>query len=291
MRFPVILLGLLAVLPAADPPCLGAWQNIALPGDQMAFQTDRLVSPDGCIPARYPDPGTVRLGWRGEQRLGLTVSGDTLVAQQIGKPPATFRRLSVLPKELQVSPMAFPSPAPIPADQLRILKRECADRLVKDQAIRTGKKVAGADRVDADNTAWLKAQIARFGWLDAGRCGSEVASDAFLFVQHSGDMPLMLAALPCIEADLKAGTGDPQDFALLYDRVQINSAHRQRYGTQIGKTDGGPAVYPLEDRARVDSLRAQIRLGSLSSYLAMINRAYGLRGKAIAFMDDLPPAP
>lgn len=288
-----LLFGLFALglLSAADPPpCLGAWQNTTEADNQIAFEPDRMITAEGCLPARYPDAVSVRLGWRGESRQGVTVTGDTLVLTQEGK-TFTFRRLPALPQALQLTPMVFPPAAPIPADQLAGLKKECAVRLEKDQAVRNGKQQNPSGAVDADNTAWLKAQIARFGWLDSTRCGKEVAGAAFLIVQHSGDMPLMQAALPCIEADLKATKGDPQAYALLYDRVQIFAARRQRYGTQIGDYQGRPAILPLEDRAKVDALRAKIRLFPMKNYLAMLAQAYRQSPASFVYMDDLPPLP
>ena len=58
--------------------------------------------------------------------------------------------------------------------------------------------------VDADNTAWLREQMRELGWIDASRFGPDASFAAFLIVQHSQDLPLMLAALPEIEADVRA---------------------------------------------------------------------------------------
>ena len=289
----MLLLILATLASAADPPCLGIWQNVADAGDQMAFEADRCINLDkGALQhffARYPDAGTVRLGWLGEARLHVTVQGDRLELRQEGTPPTTYKRLPAMPDSLRIAPFPIPAAKPIAAAALAALQQECRTRRARDQA---GRGVGGmtADQAahDRDNTDWLKRQCATYGWLDAARCGKDAAVTAFLIVQHSGDMPLMLAALPCIEADVVAGTGDPQDYAMLFDRTQLNLGRRQRFGSQIGQAGGRPAVFPIEDRTGVEARRAKIRLFPLAQYLAMYAK---MSGQAAIFMDDLPLAP
>ena len=57
------------------------------------------------------------------------------------------------------------------------------------------------------------------GWIDAGRFGSAASKAACVIVQHSGDVSMMMAALPEIEKDVKARQLDGQAFALLNDRL------------------------------------------------------------------------
>ena len=106
-------------------------------------------------------------------------------------------------------------------------------------------------KVDAENTRYVKSLVATLGWIDAERFGREAANAAFLIVQHSGDLRLMMAALPEIKKDLKAKRVDPQDYALLFDRIQTSVGEKQRYGTQLGQNEKGELiVFPLEDRKR-----------------------------------------
>jgi len=138
--------------------------------------------------------------------------------------------------------------------------------------------------VDADNTAWLVKEVRELGWIDAQRFGRSASNTAFLIVQHSGDLPLMLAALPEIEKDLKSGVGDPQDFALLYDRLQLRLGNKQRYGTQIGMNEKGePIVLPLEDHAHVEKLRKDLGLFPLTQYLAIMKQQ---TGKEVTFGEE-----
>jgi len=149
----------------------------------------------------------------------------------------------------------------------------CADlaqRVKVDQAVRKDPARYGEmPRVDAENTAYVRGIVTDVGWIDAGRFGREAAEAAFLLVQHSGDLPLMLAALPCIEKDAKAGAVSGGNFALLYDRTQLMSGRKQRYGSQLREADDGALVVDrLEDPDRVDEFRASLGMEPLKDYVA-----------------------
>ena len=76
---------------------------------------------------------------------------------------------------------------------------------------------------------------------------------------------------PEIEKDVtKKRLPDGENYAALYDRVQMFLGHKQRYGTQI-VTDakGKHMVFSLEDRKKVDSWRRTLRLSTLAESLKM----------------------
>jgi hypothetical protein len=79
----------------------------------------------------------------------------------------------------------------------------------------------------------------------------------------------MMATLPMIERDVRAGRVSAQNFAFLYDRLQIMLGGKQRYGSQIIRSPSGEwVVSRLEDPLRVDERRKEIGLGPLRDYLA-----------------------
>jgi hypothetical protein len=176
---------------------------------------------------------------------------------------------------------ASPSPPPEPEafrlgtrhslapDEVTAIQAELERRRVLDQAVRTDPR--RRDRmatVDADNTAYLRRIVADIGWIDAERFGPAAAGAAFLLVQHSGDLPLMSAALPEIEKRVRPGSADAQSFALLYDRTQLMRGGKQRYGTQVREMETGELVVSrLEDPDRVDERRAALGLMPLRQYL------------------------
>jgi hypothetical protein len=158
--------------------------------------------------------------------------------------------------------------------ELATIQSELARKRDLDQAVRKDRRRRDEmARVDADNTTYLKSVVTDVGWIDVERFGQAAANAAFLLVQHSGDMPLMMAALPEIERDVRAGKADAQNFALLYDRTQLMSGGKQRYGSQLRENeDGELVVYRLEDPDRVDALRRELGLTPLRDYLALFGR-------------------
>ncbi len=177
---------------------------------------------------------------------------------------------------------AFGTAAPVSTQDVAKIRSELRDREDSDQKARTGG--GNMDKVDRDNTEWLKSLTRKVGWIDATRFGSEAAMAAFLIVQHSDDDALMAAALPDIEKDVKAKRlPDGQAYALLYDRIQVYKGEKQRYGSQIGVLNGELVVLPLEDRKKVDAWREELGMPPLSEYLKMF-------GRKVRFIDDASAA-
>ena len=136
-------------------------------------------------------------------------------------------------------------------------------------------------KVDRENTAYLIKVIKEVGWIDAERFGALPSNNAFLIVQHSGDLSLMSAALPLIKKDVVAKKLDAQPYALLYDRLMVFSGGKQRYGTQLSQNEKGELLLGgLEDKARVEEFRKEIGLFPLSQYLKMFG------DKKVVFEED-----
>lgn len=172
------------------------------------------------------------------------------------------------PPDPEPEPLVPGTRRDLDAEELEAVRRELARRHEEDQAVRKNPvRREEMPEVDADNTAYLRGLVQDVGWIDAERFGRAAADAAFLIAQHGGDLQLMRAALPEIEKDVRAGRLDPQDFALLYDRIQIFGGGKQRYGTQIAEDDDGMVVWRLEDPDHVDERRAAIGLGPLADYL------------------------
>ena len=84
---------------------------------------------------------------------------------------------------------------------------------------------------------------------------------------------------------VRADGHDGQNFALLYDRLQLNLGENQRYGSQVGRDEKGEmVVLPLEDRAKVDQFRRELGMGPLAQYLAFFTRMNG--GKELKFLEE-----
>lgn len=181
------------------------------------------------------------------------------------------RRKNAPPPPPRIVPLTLGTRREVAADEVDKIRDELGRRRTVDQAVRRDRsRHPEMAEVDADNTAYIKEVVKDVGWIDVARFGQGAADAAFLLVQHSGDLPLMLAALPEIEKDVRAGKAHGQNFALLYDRTQLMSGGKQRYGTQVTENeDGKLVVRKLEDPDHVDARRKELGMRPLRAYLAL----------------------
>ena len=238
------------------------------------------------------DAAQITLKFQGRKvTLKYEVHGDELTLIQ-GSVRSTCRRLRTVPEELLLRPVRLGPSTPVPAERLGQIQSELAKRLQEDQRIRekfmdspagiSRQDVELMQKTDGDNTWYVKKLITELGWIDAGRFGREASTAAFMIVQHSGDLPLMLAALPEIEKDVRAGKADGQDFALLYDRTQLSLGNPQRYGSQIGQANGKMVILPVEDREKIDEYRKSMSMMPLADYLKL----FGVSIDKVEFLQD-----
>jgi len=212
-----------------------------------------------------------------DQVLSLTLPG--------GKTKA-YLKLDRTPAEVEVKPLTLGAVKGLPKARIQSVQEDLARRAKLDQQVRTdaGKRDKMA-KVDADNTESLVKLVQEVGWIDVERFGAPTSNNAFLIVQHSMHVPLMLAVLPRIEKDVMAKRLDVQPYALLYDRLQLMLGEKQRYGTQLGSNEKGElVVLPLVDRKRVEELRKEIGLFPLADYLKFFEKQNG--GRQVTFQDD-----
>jgi uncharacterized protein DUF6624 len=127
----------------------------------------------------------------------------------------------------------------------------------------TPEHAAEWERIDTDNTAFLKAVIAEYGWPGSDLIGHDGAIAAWLFCQHADRDPAFQAeCLPLLEAAARAGQARLCDWAYLEDRVRVAAGLPQRFGSQYGQD--GPR--DIEDPEHLDELRAQVGLEPHADY-------------------------
>lgn len=281
---------------AAQDSLLGAWVGVDDPSQAMLVEETRVARAAGDGPPSFmrrledTDGVLVIESSTNIRTLPYTLDGDRLEVTWFDGTIA-YRRVDETPEALVVAPLDIPPTSTrLDFDRIDALVDELARRRAEDQRVRQPGTSDTPDwtemiRVDRDNTAWLRETIADVGWIDAARFGRQAANGAFLIVQHSGDLELMVTALPAIEADVKAGLLDGGGFALLYDRLTLNLGGRQRYGSQLGSSAGDPTTYmlPMEDRSGVDARRAELGMSPLADYIAL----FEADGDEVAFFDDV----
>jgi hypothetical protein len=117
---------------------------------------------------------------------------------------------------------------------------------------------ARTDPIDNEQLAMVMGLRPMEGWFPISAFGPEAAEAAFHIVQH-GSLSAQKSVLPAMTAMAARGEVNRQEYAALYDRVQIRQGKPQRYGTQFDCVDHRPVPVPLEDPARVEALRASMK--------------------------------
>ncbi|MFZ6643137.1 DUF6624 domain-containing protein [Undibacterium sp. TC4M20W] len=114
---------------------------------------------------------------------------------------------------------------------------------------------------DKNNLARFKEIIKAIGWPSVDKVGAKASEGAFFIAQHAvTDWPLMEFALIHVEADYRAGKSTGNNYALMYDRINMLHGKPQKYGTQIVNNSDGCGVYQLEDAGKVDIYRQDVGL-------------------------------
>lgn len=131
--------------------------------------------------------------------------------------------------------------------------------------------------VNRRNAHLLDSVIAIHGWPSIPMVGYFGSQTAFLIVQHS-DLDRQLKYLPIVKALCDSGDVDSEDYAMMYDRVQVFQGKPQRYGTQltVDEKTGLHSFFPIEDEKNVNKRREEMGLGPIEDYAEY----FGIKYKA-----------
>lgn len=127
--------------------------------------------------------------------------------------------------------------------------------------------------IDCDNTAWLRAHVARSGWFDIPTYGAEADNAAWHLVQHADLTPdFQREMLPRLQA-LPKGHTDAKRIGYLHDRVARAQGKPQRYGTQ-GQCgpDGVWKPFDSEDPEHLDERRKSLGMESIAEHAKLVSR-------------------
>jgi hypothetical protein len=116
--------------------------------------------------------------------------------------------------------------------------------------------------IDEINEMSLKNILKSFRFKDLKKHDDKCYHNAWLIVQHSKDHHFQKRILK----DINKNT---EKYALLYDRVQINSGLSQKYGTQFdydNKT-GEVTLKPLQSLKKLNQYRKECGLEPIQDYL------------------------
>ncbi len=281
-----ILLQAVAAAENSPNPRIGCWQAEGNPGNAIRFTAIAWLSDEN---------GRLRGGKVVEWKEGAVVvicdgrkvefrcsaeNGNLSLKRDAEAPEVAFRAMAEVPRKLKIMPFRFAEAVEVKPERVKEVVDDFALRIKEDQAVRSDpRRCAEMEKVDRENTARIKELTAELGWLDVARFGDEAANAAFLIVQHSGDVPLMIAALSEMERDVNAGRTSGEGFALLYDRLHLDLGGKQRYGSQVGMGPDGPVLLPVEDLEKIEEWRRKAGLLPLAKYLALFEKVYGKKVK------------
>jgi hypothetical protein len=272
------LLAMSGIVTTQETPCAaqassprGAWESdgqktqVLFQGDEIIFRKNGTLSVAKIL-SREPCRLVVR--YQGLKALWSVAGGADGTLELKTDEALKLRPLAAVPPDLDINTSPFPKPGPVTPEEAKAIEKELLARVGKDQEVLKNPALKSKrEEVVKDNHAYLVNLTRKLGWIDVLRFGKDAASAAILLAKHSGDLLLLKAAMPIVEADVKEHGGPGEMFSVLYDELQIELGNKQRYGTQIDTDkEGRPFILPLEDLSKVDEFRKEIGILSFEQY-------------------------
>jgi len=130
---------------------------------------------------------------------------------------------------------------------------------------------------DSVNLLRVKNIIDTYGWLGKDEVGQQGATTIFLVIQHS-DSLTQVTYVPKMRVAVKKGKAQPENLALLEDRILTKQGKEQIYGSQVRRNEqtGKYEFFPIQDEAKVNKRRAAAGLQPLEEYAKFFGIEYVL---------------
>lgn len=170
--------------------------------------------------------------------------------------------------------------AMVKIDQVAALQKQGAYKDYSEEAWQNFK-----DSVFQTNQKTIERYFVKYGFLGFKEVGAESSHHFWLLVQHCDHDPkFQKRVLAKMDKEIQKKNAKPENYAYLFDRVQVNAGEKQKFGTQVtylAKTTGRavPKI-GLLDPANVDRLRANYNLPPLKKYLNDMTQLHFQMNKA-----------
>lgn len=158
------------------------------------------------------------------------------------------------------------------------LEKGLLEMEARDQALRAELATAGVlndgyhprmEELHRAHASRLRQIIAVFGWPGHTLVGENGARAAWRIAQHAiGEPDFMRQCRELIDAASQKHDLPRWQYAMIDDRIRVYEGRPQRYGTQMRDGPDGVEPHPLENVARVNSMRMQAGLPPLAQTLA-----------------------
>lgn len=128
--------------------------------------------------------------------------------------------------------------------------------------------------VDERNTAELKSLLTIYPWITVSKFGNASDENAWLLVQHADhDLPFQKSVLAILKKLYPIDETRPKNYAMLYDRVSVNSKQPfQRYGSQGTCKGNSWEPYPIEEFSGLDQRRAEMGMETFVKNKARLDK-------------------
>lgn len=136
---------------------------------------------------------------------------------------------------------------------------------------------AKRDSVGKENQSKIKKMYAQYGFLGFKQVGKENTTKFWISVQHADDdVAFQKEILKVLKKEIEKNNAHKNEYALLEDRVAINSNQKQRFGTQVTYNETGQAVPKngLTDSLHIEQLRAEYGLPTFKEYYNFMTTAH-----------------
>lgn len=130
-------------------------------------------------------------------------------------------------------------------------------------------------KADALNQKKAKVIINKYGFPGFDLVGEDGSNNFWAIVQHcDDDVKFQERVLFLLDKQVKRHNASASNYALLKDRVLINTSKKQLYGTQVRYNPATKTAKPLPiaDSANVDVRRKAVGLSTLNEYLKLFDR-------------------
>jgi hypothetical protein len=144
-----------------------------------------------------------------------------------------------------------------------------------DQAVRKGEHFDAAKMRETDMRTGqeVRAIFNESGVPTRSAVGPEGARQFVVMVQHQPP-DLRRLVLPKLRENVDRGEADPADYAMMFDRSQVDEGKLQRYGANFScQPDGTLAPSPIEDADHLDARRAEIGLLPMRLYAKLLRQS------------------
>ena len=128
---------------------------------------------------------------------------------------------------------------------------------------------AKRDSVSIDNQARIKKIFSKFGYLGFKEVGKENSTKFWLPIQHAdNDVEFQKKMLKELKKQIEIENEKRNEYAMLEDRVAINTNQKQRFGSQVTYNVNGQAIPKngLIDSLNIEKLRAEYDLPTFKDY-------------------------